>query len=57
MGSKTTIAPKEPSMADLTFDVLIVVDERIQREEMAGFLARAGLTIVMAASRGSASRP
>jgi CheY-like chemotaxis protein len=35
-------------MADLTCDVLIVEDERIQCEEMASFLARAGLTIVMA---------
>src|ERR1700757_4882911 len=35
-------------MADLPCDVLIVEDERIQCEEMAGFLARAGLSIAMA---------
>jgi DNA-binding response OmpR family regulator len=35
-------------MADFTCDVLIVEDERIQCEEMAGFLARAGLTVAMA---------
>ena len=35
-------------MADLTCDVLIVEDERIQCEEMAAFLARAGLSVAMA---------
>lgn len=33
---------------DFTCDVLIVEDERIQCEEMAAFLARAGLSVVMA---------
>ena len=33
---------------DFTCDVLIVEDERIQCEEMAAFLARAGLSVAMA---------
>ena len=33
---------------DFNCDVLIVEDERIQCEEMASFLARAGLSVVMA---------
>ena len=33
---------------DFTCDVLIVEDERIQCEEMASFLARAGLSVAMA---------
>jgi DNA-binding response OmpR family regulator len=33
---------------DLSCDVLIVEDERIQCEEMAAFLARAGLSVAMA---------
>lgn len=34
--------------SDFTCDVLIVEDERIQCEEMAAFLARAGLSVAMA---------
>ena len=33
---------------DFTCDVLIVEDERIQCEEMAAFMARAGLSVAMA---------
>ena len=33
---------------DFNCDVLIVEDERIQCEEMAAFLARAGLSVAMA---------
>ena len=36
---------------DFTCDVLIVEDERIQCEEMASFLARAGLSVAMANDR------
>src|SRR3954451_6445065 len=43
-------APEEDAMMtnDFTCDVLIVEDERIQCEEMASFLARAGLSVAMA---------
>lgn len=39
---------------DTTSDVLIVEDDPVQREEMAGFLARVGLSVAVAATCAAA---